>query len=200
MRKALLLCLLAAAACSKPAPPEPAPKSRLELAVAGLPATPPCSRVIPLHWSPSWPVPSREGGAPAYRLFFYGRDGRPPKFVYHQAEGDAVFRADGTVLACAQRAAHVGAVAGDEERYAGMTVDQIVERDRLLYFMIEDVAGLYAAGKPLDAAQKKRVADFASAFAFLSLAGHAADYRALNPDFWTWVEKSGGAAPSPSPR
>lgn len=191
----LAVCVLAAA-CSKPAPPEPAPKSRLEQAVAALPSTPPCSRVIPLHWSPSLPVPSREGGAPAYRLFFYGRDGRPPKFVFHQPEGDAVFRPDGTILSCAQRARHDGAVASDEGRYADMTVDQIVERERLLYLMIEDAAGLYGAGKPLTPEEKKRVVEFSSAFAFLSHPGHAAAYRALNPDFWAWVEKNGGVAPA----
>jgi hypothetical protein len=193
--RCLAVCFLAAA-CSKPAPPEPAPKSRLEEAVAGLHATAPCSRAIPLHWSSSWPVPAREGGAPVYRLFFYGRDGRPPEFAYHQAEGDAVFRADGTVLSCVQRAEHAGTVASDNARYAGMTLDQIVERERILYLMIEDAAGLYAAGKPLTPEEKKRVAGFSAAFAFLSHAGHAAAYRALNPDFWSWVEKNGGAAPA----
>lgn len=196
MKKILLLSALAISACSNPEPPPPAESSRLEKTVNGLLSAAPCSTSIPMHWSSSWPIPSRADGAPAYRLFFYGRDGRPPSFVYHQPEGDALFRPDGAVISCAQRAEHGGIAAAANGRYAGMTLDQIVERQRLLYFEIEALAGLYAAAKPLSAEDRKRVAAFSSEFAFLTLPGHAAAYRALNPDFWSWVEKNGGAAPS----
>jgi len=196
MKKILFLSLLAVTSCSNPPAPPPAPKSALEKTVAGLLSAPPCSAAIPHHWSWSWPIPVKERGAFAYKLFFYGRDGRPPAFVYHQPEGDAVFRPDGTIVSCAQRAQHGGSAPSANARYAGMTLEQIVERQRLTYFAIEDVAGLYAAGKPLNAEQKGRVAAFSEEFAFLTLPGHAPAYRALSPDFWSWVQKNGGAAPA----
>ncbi|MDE2511320.1 MAG: hypothetical protein KGL74_09380, partial [Elusimicrobia bacterium] len=59
----------------------------------------------------------------------------------------------------------------------------------------ENVAALYWAGRPLGPTQKTAVADFSRLFLLLVNPAHAADYRALNPDFWAWVENNGGTAP-----
>ena len=184
--------LAAAAACSRPAP---APrKTALQGIVEGIAAEPPCDRQIPLEWSSSWPVPSLQDGRLVYRVFFFGRDGRPPRFVFHDAEGDAAFTPDGRVLSCARRA-KPGAPLPYDGRFAGESLDEIDARAARLYAAVEDAAALYAAGRPLDAAQKARVAAFSRDFAGLADPAQAASYRALSPGFWSWVEANGGRAP-----
>lgn len=194
MRKLFFLSLLAAAACSKPAPP-PAPMDPLLSAQRGASASEPCSRLIPGHWSPSLPVPALDGGRLVYKMFFYGRDGDPTKgFVFHRAEGDATLDADGRTVSCSRRTGDAG-VLPKSEPPPGLTLDEIDRREGELYPALKDAAALYASGRLPGDAEKKRVAAFAAAFAFFVDKGQGADYLALSPDFWAWVEKNGGAAP-----
>lgn len=193
MRLLTLAVVLLAAACGRQAP---APVSRLEELVRQLQALPPCDKVIPQEWSSSWPVPVKERGSLRYRVFFFGRDGAPGKgFVFHEPEGQALFTPSGEVRECRRTGGASRALPKDGWQPAG-TLDEIVERSRLLYAAAEQAARLFESGKPLSAADKKSVAEFASAFASLTRPGHAAAYRALGPEFWDWVEANGGRAPA----
>ena len=199
MRRAALAVVLLAAACARQEP-APAPASRLEELVRQLPALPPCDKVIPQEWSSSWPVPVKEKGSLRYRVFFFGRDGDPGKgFVFHEPQGLALFTPSGEVRECRKTGGAPRALTQDGWQPAG-TLDEIVERSRLLYAAAEQAARLFESGKPLSAADKKSVAEFASAFASLSRPGHAAAYRALSPEFWAWIEANGGRAPAAKPR
>jgi hypothetical protein len=197
MKKEILLAAaLLAGACSKPAP-EPEPPPRLLRAQRDAGASQACGRIIPMHWSAGIPVPALDGGSLVYKMFFSGRDGDPEKgFVFHRAEGDATLAADGRVLACSRRAGSAG-VLPKTAAPAGLTLDEIERRENALYPALEDAASLYAARRELTADEKKRAAGFAAAFAFFVDEGQGPDYRALSPDFWAWLEKNGGGAPSP---
>lgn len=191
MRIIFALAALMAGACSRAPLPPP---TGLQAVVNGLSADGRCARVIPSQWSPSRPVPVIEGGGLAYRVFFFGRDGDPRAgFRFHQAEGDAEVSAGGQVLSCSRRAqagAPFAPGGGKQE-----PLDTVLKKEQALFAATEDVGALFAAGRPLTDAEKKRVAEFAAAFADLSEAGHAADYRALNPAFWTWIQANGGRSP-----
>ncbi len=195
MRRAALAAVLLAAACAR-REPAPAPVSRLEEVVRRLQALPPCDKTIPREWSSSWPVPVKDRGRLRYRVFFFGRDGDPSKgFVFHEPEGRALFTPSGEVQECRREGATARALTQDAWQPAG-TLDEIVERSRLLYAAAEQAARLFDSNKPLSAEDKKMLADFSAAFASLSRPGHAAAYRALSPEFWAWIETNGGRAPA----
>lgn len=77
-----------------------------------------------------------------------------------------------------------------------MTIEQLEARSTRLHADAEAVAAMYAAGRDIGETGRARVAAFARDFAALADPAHAAAYRALDPEFWAWVEKNGGAAPA----
>jgi hypothetical protein len=193
MRVLPLLAALIWAACSRK--PAEAPEPALQRFVSVVAAEEPCARAIPSQWSRSWPVPVAHGGRLSYRVFFFGRDGDARQgFRFHQDEGGAEFTPDGRVVSCSKRAASgapfSAAPGGTPEQFAAT-----LAKERALYAATERVAALFAAGQPLTEEDKKRVAEFAAAFAERAEPRHAAAYRALNPDFWKWVEANGGRSP-----
>lgn len=198
MRRALFLLAAAAAACGKKeAPPAPAP-SALEQAARVISAQGACATLIPQEWSPSWPVPSKRGGALRYRLFFFGREGDPAKgFIFHAPQGEAAFTSDGRVLECRRLEGEPVAIPRDP-RFDALTLDEIMARSSRLYADTESVAALYASGRDIGETGRAKVAAFARDFAFLADPAHASAYRGLDPDFWAWVEKNGGSAPAPA--
>ena len=196
MKKILLAAVVAAAACSKKAPPPPPEKTALQSAVQSASAAETCARVIPMHWSPSLPVPALDDGRLVYKMFFYGRDGDPQAgFTFHHAEGDATLDAGGKVLACATRAGGGGSLPKFQPK-PGVTLDDIERRELELYPQLQEAAQLFAQGRELTADEKKRVAATAEAFEFFVEDGRGPDYRAASPAFWAWVEKNGGKAPA----
>ncbi|MCM2304462.1 MAG: hypothetical protein NDJ72_07145, partial [Elusimicrobia bacterium] len=191
MRRARLvvLALAAAAACGPKEPAPAAPPSALEQAARRISAQGACATVIPLEWSPSWPVPSKRGGSLRYRVFFYGREGSPAKgFVFHAPQGEADFAPDGRVLDCRRLPGEPVAVPPDR-RFDSMTQDEIDARSSRLHADTEAVAALYASGREIGDTGRARVAAFSRDFAALADPAHAAAYRGLDPDFWAWVEK-----------
>jgi len=196
LRRAVLL-LMAAAACGKKEPaPAPAP-SVLQQASTIVSGQGACSTLIPQEWSTSRPVPSKRGGTLHYRMFFFGRKGSPAKgFTFHAPQGEAAFTPDGRVLECRRFPGEAVAVARDD-RFAAMTLDQIDALSARLHADTEAVAALYASGRDIGETGRARVAAFSRDFAALANPAHAAGYRALDPEFWAWVEQNGGAAPSP---
>ena len=194
MRRTLLAAAVLCAACSKPAP-APAPVPLLLAAERAASASEACGKVIPAEWSPSTLVPARDGGKLVFKMFFFGRDGVPATgFFFHRAEGDATLAPDGRVLSCARRPGEAGRLPKFVPK-PGVTLEDLERREAALYPALASVAALYAAGKPLAPDQKKAVSAFAADFAFFVEPGQGPDYRALSPDFWTWVESNGGAAP-----
>lgn len=194
-RRAWLVLLLSACACGRKEPPPAPPVSALEAAVRAVSAEGACGTQIPVHWSTSLPVPSMRGGKLHYRVFFFGRDGSPEKgFIFHSPEGEASFTPDGRVLKCGQLPGSAAQIPRDL-RFEALTLEEIVARSSRLHADIEAVAAYYAAGRDIGESGRARVAAFARDFAGLANPGHAAAYRALDPDFWAWVEKNGGVAP-----
>lgn len=192
----LILLLAAAAACSKPEPEYRELRSKFQLMTMELGFQEPCSRIIPQEWSPEYPVPVLVNGKLHYRVFFRGWTGRQELVMkIRDAEGDALFTPEGKVLECSQRGKR-GDFLPDEPKLPTATLEEFEMRQRALYGMIEEMGRLYAKGMPVLDDDRARVKRFASEFWHLSSPGHAASLRALNPDFWAWVEKNGGAAPS----
>jgi len=191
----LILLLAAAAACSKPEPEHKDERSSFQLMAEGIGDEPPCSKEIPSEWAPSLPVPVLVERRLHYRVFFRGWERGPNSEIeIRDAEGDALFAADGKVLECGQRG-RKGRVIPD----AGLpTADREAfdARVRALYGSIEELGRLYARGMPVLGADRARVEAFAREFFALTPSGHSASYRALSPEFWAWVEKNGGAAPA----
>lgn len=199
MRRAVLVLLsLAAAACGqKQAAPAPAP-SALEQAARQVSGQGACATLIPLEWSPSWPVPSKRGGSLRYRVFFYGREGSPAKgFLFHAPQGEADFVPGGPVLDCRRFPGGPVAIPPDR-RFDSLTQEELDARSTRLHADTEAVAALYASGRDIGDSGRERVAAFSRDFAALADPAHAAAYRGLDPDFWTWVERHGGSAPAPA--
>jgi hypothetical protein len=196
LKKLILLSLLAAAACSKPAPPAPIALGALDAASRNLLASPQCSKLIPQEWSPSFPVPAGADKLGVYTSFFSGSAGdRKSGFRALKPGGTVSFGSDGSVADCRRTSGTASEIPGSTLIIPGMTLDQVDARSGELYAATESVAALYWAGRPLGPSQKASVADFSRLFLLLANPAHAGDYRALNPDFWSWVEKNGGAAP-----
>lgn len=196
-RARLLLLAAAAVACGqKEAAPPPA-ASALELAARMISARGDCATLIPQEWSSSLPVPSLQGGALRYRVFFFGREGDPAKgFTFHTAEGEAAFTPDGRVLECRRLSGKPLPIPHDG-RFDALTLDEITARSTKLHADTEAVAALYASARDIGEAGRARVAAYSRDFAALTDPAHAAAYRGLAPDFWSWVEKNGGASPAP---
>lgn len=188
------LAPLLVAACSKP-PEYRELRSKFQLMSMDIGFQAPCSKIIPMEWSPEYPVPVLVNGILHYRVFFRGWEGRPDTGLKtRDAEGDALFSPDGKVLECSQRNKRGDVIPG-ESKLPTATREEFDARQRALYDSIEEMGRLYAKGLPVLDADRERVRKFAFEFRLLSNPGHAASHRALSPDFWTWVEKNGGAPP-----
>jgi hypothetical protein len=173
------------------------PVSPFQRFVQGLGAEAVCSREIPVHWSPSLPVPVLVGHRLHYRVFFSGWERRPATgIVLHEAEGDALFSADRKVIECRQRS-ETGRII-PLEKFPFANLEEFQARLRPLHDSIEEMGGFYARGVPLLDAERARVQAFAREFTLLTGIGHAAAYRALSPEFWVWVEMNGGIGPAPA--
>ncbi len=195
-RTAAALALALLAACSRqPQKPPEQPSSPFQQFVEGLAGEPACSREIPMEWSPSLPVPVLVGRRLHYRVFFRGWGGRPDTgIVMHDAEGDALFGADGKVLECRQRSERGRIFPNEKLPIANR--EEFDARVRTLYASIELMGRLYARGAPVLDVERAGMQDFSREFSLLTGPGHAASYRALSPKFWAWVEKNGGSGPA----
>lgn len=180
-------------ACKKA--PAPAPeRSEFEQTWISVRSTPPCSSLIPIHWSMSQPIPALENGKLVYRMFFYGRDGMlKTGFTFYRAQAVATFRPDGSVEEC--RLTREQKIPIPKEKPDGMTPDQVYRAERELYPLIERLGKLYASGKTPSADEKKDIADLMGKYRPWFAVGQEQDYRELSPDFWKWIDKNGGQAP-----
>lgn len=195
MKRTALALMLLASACSKP-PEEPKDvRSKFEFMVQGIGWEEPCSRIIPAEWGPSMPVPAVRDGKLTYRVFFYGWSGSPSAGIrINDAQGDAEFSPEGKVLSCTRR---TGPKRDFPDDAAPATEGKArPHRVSELYPSIEEMGRLFARGAPVLDQNRARLAAFSTEFAELAFPGHAAAYRALSPDFWTWVEKNGGVPPA----
>lgn len=191
----LILLLAAAAACSKPEPEYRDERSSFQVMAEGIGGEKPCSTEIPMEWSPSLPVPVLVERRLHYRVFFRGWERGPKSEIeIRDAEGDALFEADGNVLECGRRGRKGQVIPKAELPTADR--EAFDARVRALYGSIEEMGRIYARGMPVLGADRARVEAFAREFFALTPSGHAASYRALSPEFWAWVEKNGGAAPA----
>jgi hypothetical protein len=187
-----LCALLIVSACSKPDEYKEL-RSPFQLMSMDIGFRPPCSRVVPMEWSPEYPIPVIFDGKLHYRVFFRGWEGGPESTKIRDAEADALFEPSGKVVECSRRSERGRPFAPSKMPTA--TRDEFDSRQRALYDSIEELGRLYAKGLPVLETDRERVRKFAEEFRLLSDPGHAASYRALSPEFWAWVEKNGGAAP-----
>lgn len=194
-RRALGLLLVALCACGRKAAESETKPSALEGTVRMLAARPPCSSRIPQEWSPSWPVPALDGGSLRYRVFYFGREGSPAEgLVFHAPQGEAAFTPDGRVLDCRRLVGPPRPIPRDA-RFDSTPLSDILARSSALYSRTESVAALFASGRDPGDEGRARIAAFSREFAGLADPSHAAAYRALAPDFWSWVERNGGSSP-----
>ncbi len=189
MKAAALSILLLATACTKSEPEYKELRSPFQLLAERIGLQPPCSTEIPGEWSPSLPVPALVDGRLKYRVFFRGWEGNAKTGIkIRDAEGDAAFDPDGQVTQCARRAQRGAYI--PEPKLPTADRDAFDARVRALYGSIEEMGRLYARGVPVLGNDRARVKAFETEFFSLTPAGHAASYRALNPAFWSWVEKN----------
>lgn len=189
-RAASAVALALLMACERPteAPPE-IRTTAFQQFVQRLGEESPCSREIPLTWSPSLPIPVLVDHRLHYRVFFSGWHGRPDtEIVLHDAEGDALFSAEGRVLECRRRAV-IGRPLPEEPPMV-ITVDELQARLPALYDAIEKFGRLYAQGNAVTEADRAQLRAFPREFSALTVRGHAASYRALNPAFWAWLQRN----------
>ena len=190
----IVVLLFLAAACSKPVPRLAVQPDPLEAAVRGLPADPKCERQIPMEWSASLPVPESGAQRGLYRVFFSGRGGGPRSgFQAMTPGGSATFSPDGRASTCRRDPAAPAVIPGSSLLLTGMTLEEIVARSHELSAATRDVSRLYWSTRAPTEAQTARVAEFSRLFRLLANPAYAAAYRDLNPEFWSWVKKNGGA-------
>lgn len=191
-RGAAAILFLSLAACSRQAPAPP--MTRLEALIGEFPASPACSREIPIEWSTSWPVPALEGKRLIYRVFFFRREGTLASgFRFLGPEGTGAFTPDGQVVECRRRPSSTPLASAPLRSNAPGELARTVARAGLLYAATEDVARLYAAGRPPSSDEKTRVAAYGTLLQELAVSEHAAAYRALSPAFWEWMDANGAA-------
>lgn len=188
----LALTLAILSGCSKKeAPPRPV-ESRLQTLMNDLPYQRPCSIEIPEGRGLSWPVPTLIDGKLRYRAFFYGFSKPGPGADPRAPEGEALIAPEGKVVECRSLGEKRAPILkrGPE---SSMTVDEMLARHARLYAAIESAGALYASKLPLEPERRAALGALKKEFAALSEPAHAPYYRALNPDFWAWLDKN--AAP-----
>lgn len=192
MRKTLLLAVVLAAACGKPAseaakPPKPEAPA-VSRALSAIRVAAPCDTVVPLDWAHGWPVPA-EGGPARFAVFFYPLGGNPetgPRVGAPAAK--AVFDAkSGKVLSCERLTPGPDPAPGTRwpAAAAGLDMAGFEARAGALYAAAEAAASAYARG---DAAA---AAAFWPAFDGLAEPALRADYYRLSPAFWEWLRAAG---------
>lgn len=198
-RAGLMLIALTAAACGREKPvaaPEPSALERTARVVSAKGA---CATIIPQEWSPSFPLPTKRDASLRYRVFFYGYERAADRtIVFHAPQGEASFTLDGRVLECRTLPGEPRVIPRDA-RFDALTFDEVASRASRLLADIEAVAALFASGRDIGETGRARVAAFSRDFASLADPSHAAAYRDLAPDFWSWAEKNGGSAPASPP-
>ncbi|MFH2202734.1 MAG: hypothetical protein ABIJ96_06445 [Elusimicrobiota bacterium] len=163
----------------------------------GLYGEPPCSAVIPMEWSPSWPVPTGEAGGAQFKLFYYPIRRVKKSIQLHKPLGEAMFETAGGSISYCRR------IPGELHELPGTSIEDKAKRhstkkfhallDRL-YLYSEKVSVIYAAKEPPSYRQKKVMREYGELFLEFSEPPMRPYYYQLNPDFWEWLRASG--APS----
>ncbi len=198
MSRLLLAAVLAAAACSRPAPPAPAVK-KLGAVLHDARYAGPCASVVAVEWPMSRAVPLSGTRPGRYKIFFYplsGSPGKPPRLATPAAE--AVVDVDaGAPVECRRvpgvpkdvappRWSPAASALSDEDFSAKSD-----ELDRLT----EDAAAAYSARRADADLARRYLADFE----LLAEPAYLGDYYRLNPDFWEWVRGAAGRSiPKPA--
>jgi hypothetical protein len=148
-----------------------------------------CADTVAVEQAQSFPIPVKTAKGLRYRLMYYPAVSRQ---VYAPS-AMAQFDGDGSNVTCRVRVAlpevKYDAPLGPElsTRAAGMTYDAYAAQSAKLYAALERAAGAFAAGHR-DAAARSDAADFHALFDELSEPALKTHYRALDPDFWAWLD------------
>ena len=191
----LAACVLAVAACGRPAPPRAA-APKLEAAVRGARDTGPCRAVVAQEWSAGWPVPLDGANGRRFKIFFYplsGSPGTPPRLATPSAE--AVVDADaGASTECSLLPGFPKDVSAPRwtPEAQKLNAADFDAKSAELDSLTEDVAAVYAAHRPPTAAEVDLTRRYLAAFEMMAEPPFLADYYRLNPAFWEWVRAVAG--------
>ena len=159
-----------------------------------------CSRLIPVEFGRTFPVPVRRDGRPFYGELFY------PAAVSPGAADISAPTAAGFFAARApQEDLCVGLPSGATlpERVAAAAGLSAARRYRLesrLYERLERVGELYFRGGSVTPQERQALVDYADAFRAVAEPVLLPDYYRLNSDFWEWLRREAGRSiPKPSP-
>lgn len=199
MRRLLLLAL-AAALCSCSGKKEEKTPPRLKRAVETLYLKQPCARVIPEHWSPSWPVPAASKKDGDFRLMYYPVERRDGRLMIGVPQGRALFSANGAVAECVREPgkARMLAPLKTSAKASGRTREENKARRDRLYELSDEAGKLFSSRKPPTAEQKALLREYGQLFTELADPPLLPYYYGLEPGFWDWLKAAG--APSISSR
>ena len=206
MKKRTLLAVLSAvlaAACRHSLPQESALEGALASALHG----PPCGQIIPMSWTPSFPIPTAAGSGGEFSIFFYAVADRQGDEWLGTPSGRAVIKiGSAQAQSCERGRGSRHSLRRDQalSKEARRLGAQALEDERArLYFLLQQAGALYDARSPLSPEGRRHIQHFLASFSLLAEPPFLPDYYRLNPDFWTWIKGQGLSLPdglSPPPQ
>ena len=160
-------------------------------------ASPSCSKLVPMEFGHTFPVPVR--GAKRFEILFYPLFASPGRSEAMTPAVEAYFARDTPAAdACTPLPAAASRSIGAPVP-AGLSMKAYYKADATLFASLDKTAALYfAGGSPFDA-DKAALDDSVGAFTTLAEPGLLYDYYRMNPDFWEWLRReSGRSIPKPA--
>ena len=157
-----------------------------------------CSKLVPMEFGRTFPVPVKAGQA-QFEVLFYPLFVSPGKSEAMSPSFQGRFaRGTDAADACAPLPSGVPRSVGAPVP-AGLSMKAYYKADAALFASLGRSADLYFAGGSSAAADKAVLVEFVDAFTTLAEPGLQADYYRVNPDFWEWLRREAGRSiPKPA--
>jgi hypothetical protein len=157
-----------------------------------------CSKLIPMEFGRSFPVPV-PGTTKRFRLLFYPLFISPGKSEAMTPAFEADFTSDAPDADECRAFGGPSAHSIGRAVPAGLSMKAYYKAAATLYGSLDKTASLYLAGGSPAAADKAVLGGFVDAFAALAEPGLLTDYYRINPDFWEWLRReTGRSIPKPA--
>jgi hypothetical protein len=162
-------------------------------------SSPSCSKMIPMEFGRTFPVPDR-GPAKQFEVLYYPLLTKPGKSEALSPLFQARFARDNAAAdACAPLAGATPPHSVGAPVPAGLSMKAYYKADAALFASLDKTAALYFAGGSPAAADKAVLGDYVDAFTTLAEPGLLPDYYRQNPDFWEWLRREAGRSiPKPT--
>jgi len=159
-------------------------------------SSPSCSKLIPLEFGRTFPVPV---GSKQFEVLYYPQFVSPGKSEAMSPAFKALFARDASAPdVCTPLAAAAPRSVGAPVP-AGLSMKAYYKADAALFASLDKTAALYFAGGAPAAADKAVLGDFVDSFSTLAEPGLLADYYRQNPAFWEWLRAATGRSiPKPA--